>query len=217
MNQANRPWTPMGSTGQYADMTGIIEPDNPFDNLLKGAQVDSLKLNDALKQKKFDMLSGFLRGFGNGSAGGTMSMTPLHNIPGPRYLNAGPVWSQSQIDAQSNQQRGNLLTQAATASRGFGADLASRGFSPNSPFAMFNQQNNLMKANAGAATNETGINWTAAKANSDAKLGAEGINAGIYGDYIKSLASQNSIQADLWSRQQAQQMEMLRAILGGLA
>jgi len=209
-------WTPMGTTGQYVDMMGVVEPqDNTA--LLNKTQSDNIYQDMDLKKKKFDLFSQFLKtGMGGmGSGSGSLNFQ-MPSLPGPNYINAGPVWSQQQINAQSNLQRGNLLTQASNQSRQFSNDLASRGFSPLSPMSMFNEQNNMMRANAGAAANETATNWTAAKGNSDATLAGQGINANLYGDYIKSLSNQNSTRADLQYKQQALQQDLFATLLKGL-
>lgn len=134
------------------------------------------------------------------------------SVPAPSYIGAGPVWSQGQIDAQAGLQRGNLLTQAGNLNQQFNRDLGSRGFSPLSPFGMLNSQNNLMRANAGAAANETSLNFDAAKANSDARLKASSINAQLYGDYARSLADSRNAEMGYMNNQQKMKNEFLMGL-----
>lgn len=172
-----------------------------------------------MKQRKFDIFNNLLGQYGRGGFGGigNASSRPMNSLPAPRYINAGPVWSQGQIDAQSNLQRGNLLTQANNQNRDFMNTMATRGFAPNSPFGMLNSQSNLMRANAGAAANETNLNFNAAKANSDARLDASRTNAGMYGDYIRSLAQQQQANANYNLQSQGQQFDIFRTLLQGFA
>lgn len=173
----------------------------------------------ALQGQKFNIFKDLLGNFNRGGFGGigNASSRPMNSLPAPRYINAGPVWSQGQIDAQSNLQRGNLLTQANNQNRDFMNTMATKGFAPNSPFGMLNSQSNLMRANAGAAANETNLNFNAAKANSDARLDASRTNAGMYGDYIRSLAQQQQANANYNLQSQGQQFDIFRTLLQGFA
>lgn len=205
------PWTAMGDTGQAADIFGLVDPpDIPAYDWMK-EQRDKEQFD--MKKNLFGKLFKSLDGFGSGS--GSFSYTPP-SIPAPNFVSAGPVWSQQQIDAQSNLQRGNLMTQANNQSRDFGLGMASRGFSPFSPFAQFNANNNMMRANAGAASNETNLNFNAAKANSDASLQAAGINAGIYGDYVKALMGQGQMQNEYNLKRMGMQQDLVSQLMRAL-
>lgn len=200
---------------QYTGIGSLIEPDDGTYGLHR-SQRASIDTDTDLKQKKFDLFSQFLKN-GMGGAGGSGAFNfQMPSLPAPNYITAGPVWNQQQINAQSNLQRNNLMTQASNQSRQFSQDLGSRGFSPLSPMAMFNQQNNLMRANAGAASNETSLNFNSAQANSDAMLKGQGINANLYGDYIKSLSNQYSTQGDLAYKSRALQQDLFTSLLKGL-
>lgn len=215
MGPEDAAWTPMGTTGQFAEMMGVVEPDD-HSSFLNLAQGQGLIQDQKMKQQKFDLFSQYLKqGMGGLSGGGSMDVS-MPSLPGPNYINPSAVYNQGQINAMSNLQRGNMLTQASNQSRQFNSDLAGRGFSPLSPMAMFNQQNNLMRANAGAASNETNLNFNAAKANSDAILGGQGINAQLYGDYIKSLSNQYSTNADMTYKNKALQQDLFTSLLKGL-
>jgi len=86
------------------------------------------------------------------------SKQPAFAIPQPGYVGTGGVYNQGQIDAMSNLQRGNLQQQAGTATNNFAASLGARGFSPmGTPLLDFYGQSAMMRANAGAARNETPI------------------------------------------------------------
>lgn len=206
----------MGYGAGYQGIGSLITPDagDYFSNM--NAQENAAQ-DLQMKKKKFDLLSGLFGGGGMMGSGNASASYKPPTIPAPQYLNAGPVWSQSQIDAQSNLQRNNLLTQANNQSRDFSQGMASRGFSPFSPFAMQNQQNNLMHANAGAAANETNLNFNSAQANSDARLKAGSINAGLYGDYTKSLLGQGQFNADYQLRSQSQHQDFIGQLLRSLA
>lgn len=171
-----------------------------------------------MQQQKWDMVRNLFGGLGNGSfgLGFNMNSNPA-SIPAPAYIHAAPVWSQNQINSQANLQRNNLLTQANNSSRDFSQQMASRGFSPFSPFAMMNQQNNLMRANAGAAANETNLNFNSAQANSDAMLKAQGINAGLYGDYTRNLLGSQQSNLDYQLRSRGQQQDFIGMLLRSLA
>lgn len=215
-NAAKSPWTQQGSNGQHMEMTGLIEPDNPFDNNLKAMQANALQQQTAQSQQKFDLLQSFLKGFKPGGAGSLNFSSNSPNLPAPNYLTPSPVYGQSQIDAMSGLQRSNLLGQAANSTRQFTSGLANRGFSPLSPMGNFMGQSNLMKAHAGAASNETNLNFNAAKANSDAQLQAQGINAGLYGNYIGALGQQRNIDAELAMKQLGMQYDTYNTILRGI-
>lgn len=219
---SSSPMSPMGMTGQAVDVMGFFEPPDPREFAqanLYYAQADAAREAQALQKRKFDMFNDMLGKFnrGAGFGSGNASSRPMNSLPAPRYINAGPVWSQGQIDAQSNLQRGNLLTQANNQSRDFMNTMATRGFSPSSPFGLLNSQSNLMRANAGAAANETNLNFNAAKANSDARLDASRTNAGMYGDYIRSLAQQQQANANYNLQSQGQQFDIFRTLLQGFA
>lgn len=197
---------------QYQGVYGAIAPPD----FLKVTQRDALLADTQMKQDKFNLLKGMLGKFDFGGGDGSFSSMPFGNIPAPNYITPGPVWSQQQINAASNLQRGNLLTQAATQNDMFNKDLASRGFSPFSPFGAYQANANIMRANSGAAANETNLNFNSAKANSDAKLQGAGINANLYGDYIKALASQQQMQGDWNLKRMGFNFDILRSLLGGL-
>lgn len=215
-NQAKSPWTPQGSNGQYWDMTGVVEPDNPFDNNLKAAQANQITAQTDLAGKKFDILTNFLKGFKPGGSGGLSLSSNFPALPGPNYISPQPVYSQQQVDNMSGLQRSALLGQAQNQTRQFTQGLASRGFSPLSPLGQYMGQSNLMKANAGAAANETQLNFDAAKANSDARLTAEQVNTGRYGSYIDALSRQRSVDADLALKQLGMQYDIYSTILRGI-
>lgn len=197
---------------QYQGVYGGIAPPDS----LKNAQRDSILADMQLKQDKFGLLKGMLGNFDFGGGDGGFSSSPFGSIPAPNYVHPGPVWTQQQIDASGNLARGNLLTQAASQSQQFNKDLAGRGFSPLSPFGAFNNQSNIMRANSAAAANETNLNFGSAKANSDARLQGEGINANLYGDYVKSLSQQNQMQGDWNLKKMGFNFDILRSLLGGL-
>lgn len=156
--------------------------------------------------------------FGGDSFVGKLYNNPF-TIPAPNYLTPSPVWSQGQIDAQSNLQRANLQQQAAVQSRDFANKMGSRGFSPLSPLSDFMANNNNMKANAAAAANETQLNFGAAQANSDARLKAAQVNAGMWGDWVRNLVEGQKIyQADISSQRDynLQRQNMMLGLLGKL-
>lgn len=215
MRPEDAPWTAMGSTGQYVDMFGLVSPDDNT-GYLNRAKAEQLQSETGLAQQKFDLLRNLFGRLGPSSFNASASFQPSA-IPAPRYISAGPVWTQQQIDAQSGLQRSNLMTQANNQSRDFTQNMARSGFSPMSPFAMMNSQNNMMRANAGAAENETKLNFDAAQANSDARLKAGGINAGIYGDYARALANQNQVAADFALKNAGAQRDWFSTIFRGLA
>ena len=198
---------------QYQGVYGAVAPPD----FLKVAQMESLRQEMGLKQDKFDLLKGFLNSYKPGNMFGTGSMsTSYPSLPTPNYVNAAPVWSQQQIDAQAGLQRAKLLGQAQSASRQFQQGLAGRGFSPLSPIGGFMEQNNLMQAASGAASNETNLNFNAAKANSDARLAAQGINSDLYGKYITALGNQRNTQADLDLKRMGMQYDLFNSILRGI-
>lgn len=191
------------------------------DDWLKQAQMGQMKFNQKLQGQKFDLVKGMLgklfgggmgSGFGSGMTGNPMGMM----APAPRYISASPVYSQGQVDAQSNLQRANLLQQGATQTQQFANQLGSRGFSPLSPLAGMVGNMNEMRARSGAAQNETNLNFQAAQANSDARLKAAGINAGMYGDWAKSLLGFQSMRYDNQFRSQQLQQQLLGQLLGQL-
>lgn len=215
-------WTAMGSPGNITDVYGMVEPDDntAWLNQVKGLQ--TLQQTDQSKQK-FDLFKDFLgkldlggssnsnvqiRG-GSGSAGAP--------VPAPRYASYSPVYSQGQVDAQAGLQRAALLNQAQQNTRNFTQDLGSRGFSPLSPFSMLAGQSNIMRANAGAASNETNLNFQAAGANSDAKAKTDATNAQVYGDYARSVAAQNQLNQQNEQYQASLHQDMLKLMLSGLS
>ncbi len=212
---------PTGTRGSF-NMTSDYSDHNYYTDLGAGAEIgmfyDKLAWDkqqaeqDAYRRnRKLSYAMNLLPDYENDS--GRMNVrTP--NVPMPSYVNAGPVWTQGQIDAQAGLQRGNLLTQAGNQSAQFNRDLASRGFSPLSPFGMLNQQNNIMRANAGAAANETSLNFEAAKANSDAKLKGAQINAQLYGDYARSLADSRNAEMSYLNNRQKMKNEFLMGLFG---
>lgn len=211
----------LGTSGQHQAIGKVIEWD-PLDDAMKSLQVSGARQDQDMKQQKFNMLQRLMKGLpGFGGSGGGNSSFRMNgpNIPAPQYINAGPVWTQNQINMKANQGRNELLNQASQQSTMFTQDLANRGFSPFSPFAGFNQQANMMRANSGAMRNETDLNFNAAKANSDARLQAAGINAGIQGDYMRSLLGQQQLSSEnYWKGQgmQNQQQEALLSMIRGL-
>lgn len=222
------PVTPGGADMPGAQMWGAVEPpDWEKYQVQEGIRREAALWDDPRKEaamgRAFNMMKTLFDDGQQTVERGGRSAFSTPGIPAPRYMNAGPVWSQQQINAQSNLQRGNLLSQANNQSAQFNNQLANRGFSPLSPFGMLNQQSNLMRANAGAAANETNLNWTAAKGNSDAALQAGGINAKLYGDYAQALGNSRNAQMDYDIRKQQlglsrsqQQNQMMLAIMQGL-
>ncbi len=166
------------------------------------------------KQKLLQSMLGRLDFDGGGSISGR---TDRSGIPAPNYLNAGPVWTQGQIDNEAGVQRGNLLQQAATSSQAFGNQMAQRGFSPMSALGGIVNQQNMGRAFAAAAENATHLNFNAAKANSDARLQAGGINAGMYGNYVDAKAKDRATVFDADFRQKQLSQTILQMILGQLA
>lgn len=216
MDPANAPWTPMGGTGMPYDVFGVVEPDD-FSGYLNRAQADAATSNADLARQKFDLFKNF---FGKASGGdlfgsGSSSFRPA-SVPTPNYISAGPIWTQGQINARAGLDRANLIGQANNESRAFSTGMASRGFSPYSPFASFNQQNNLMRAYSGAASNETNLNFNAAKANSDAALQASQINADMYRSYANALGQSNSFNGDFLLKQQGQKQDFITSLLRSL-
>jgi hypothetical protein len=142
------------------------------------------------------------------------SSKPSGMIPRPNYIGTGGVYSQGQVDAMSNLQRGNLQQQAGTATQNFASTLGSRGFSPQgSPLMDFYQQSAMMRANAGAAKNETELNFGAAKANRDAQIAAGGVNANMYGSYADAMSRLADITARGQMQGQSQKFDLLRSLL----
>lgn len=142
------------------------------------------------------------------------SRHPALGVPAPNYIGTGGVYNQGQVDAQSNLQRANLQQQAGTSSQNFAASLGSRGFSPQgSPLADFYSQNAMMRANAGAAANETNLNFNAAKANRDAQIASSGVNANMYGSYTDALSRLADIQMRGQLQGGQQRFDLLRSLL----
>ena len=216
MNPGHSMWSPMGSQAQYYDVGGITEPDDnqAYVNLVQG---NAIRQKTDLEQQKFDLMKGLFGKVSGGDlfGGGSFNMQPA-NVPAPRYISAGPVWSQSQIDARAGLDRSNLITQANNESRAFTGGLASRGFSPFSPFAGFNQQNNLMRAYSGAAANETNLNFNSAKANSDARLQAAQVNADMYRSHANALSQANQLNADFALKRTGQGQDFIGMLLRSL-
>lgn len=207
----------------YQGVYGYIEQDNPYDNALKAGQLESLNQQNSMAKRKFDMLAGLIgkNPFSGGGMGSSNFMSrPANNIPAPNYISAGPIWSQGQINAKAGQTRANLLNAADNQTDTAMRDMSSRGFSPFSPFATGMGQSNLMKAYGSAAQNETDLNFTAAKANSDARLQAAGINAGMYSGYADSLGRQNiansQSQMDAYMRDRGMQLDYFKSLLSTL-
>lgn len=170
-------------------------------------QKDQAAQQNALRQQLFGKINSFSTWTPN-SRPVSFSSVGGFRPPAPKYLSASPIWSQGQIDAQANLQRANLQTQAADSGKRVGEDLVNRGFSPvASPFLNFAQQNALMKANAAAAANETGLNWTAAQANKSAELETGKINAALYGDWLQALLGGYQTQTTAQARQQELAMQ----------
>lgn len=145
------------------------------------------------------------------------SKQPAFAIPQPGYVGTGGVYNQGQIDAMSNLQRGNLQQQAGTATNNFAASLGARGFSPmGTPLLDFYGQSAMMRANAGAARNETQLNFDAAKANRDAQIAAQGVNANMYGSYTDALSRLADVQMRGQTQSQSQKFDLLRMLLGQL-
>jgi hypothetical protein len=143
------------------------------------------------------------------------SRTPTTAIPRPSYIGTGGVYTQGQVDAMSNLQRGNLQQQAGTMTNNFASSLGARGFSPmGSPMLDFYSQAANMRANAGAASNETNLNFNAAKANRDASIAASGVNANLYGSYTDALSRLADIQMRGQMQSQTQKYDLLRSLLG---
>ncbi len=181
-------------------------------------QYDQQDLNNQHANEKFNIwkkLFGDTIGSGGLSGSGNFNYQ-APNIPAPQYVSGGPVWNQSQINNEANLQRNNLMAQANNQSRMFTQGLASRGFSPLSPFAGMNAQNNMMRANAGAAANETNLNFNSAQANSDAKLKAAGINAGMYGDYTRNLLGSAQSQNQFNLQRQGLSNDFIGMLMRGL-
>lgn len=180
------------------------------DNYLLGQK--QLDFQKEQAQKKWDAYRGIL---GNNSGLFDFTRNPAFGIPKPNYVGTGGVYNQGQIDAQSNLQRANLQQQAASNSQNFASTLASRGFSPmGSPLSDFYQQSALMRANAGAAQNETQLNFNAAQANRDAQIKAQGVNAGLYGSYTDALSKLADIQMRGQLQAQGQRFDLLRSLVG---
>jgi len=204
----------MGTTGQFQQVMGVVEPDDnsAYANFTKARAQE--QATDLAKQK-FDLLSGMLKGYKSNFAG-ALSGGPSSNVPAPNYMAYQPVYSQQQINAQAGLQRANLLNQADQQTRQFGQQMASRGFSPMSPYSMLAGQSNIMRANAGAAANETKLNFDAASANSDARIKTGGVNAGLYGSYAGAIGQQNAQQMQWALQTRAQDNDIYKLLLSGL-
>ena len=175
---------------------------------------------DQLGLQRMQIGNSLLGQMASGSGNGMFnySKMPAFGVPAPRYVGTGGVYTQGQIDAQSNLQRAGLQQQAATGNQNFASSLASRGFSPTgSPLLDYYQQAGMMKANAGAAQNETELNFNAAKANRDATISAQGVNANLYGSYTDALSRLADIQMRGQLQGQSQRFDLLRSLLGNVA
>jgi hypothetical protein len=170
--------------------------------------------NNRMRNLGRGFLEKLLRGNGDWSGSGFYNSRPVNQIPRPRYVGEGGVWTQRQIDNQANLQRAQLYGDAARQDRGLAQNMAARGFSPMSPMLGSMQNQNMWRAYQGAAANETGLNFDAAKANRDAQLQAQRINAGIYGDYARALAQQQEIQARNQMQGQSQRYDLITRLLG---
>lgn len=212
----------MGPSGNLFNTSDLTDYRDGYIDLAAGADIgmfyDKAQWDkDRYQQdqyRKNKMLNRLWPEYENMGSGSMKFTSPA--IPAPNYVSAGPVWTQGQIDAQAGLQRGNLVSQATNESQQFNRNLASRGFSPLSPIGMLNQQNNIMRANAAAASNETGLNFDAAKANSDARLRAQQINAGMYGDYSRSIANQRQGEMDFYNKQQQMKNQFLMQLFGAV-
>lgn len=218
MNPGHSMWSPMGSQAQYYDVGGVTEPEDnqAFVNLATGYKIKDD--NDRANQK-FDLFKGLLgnmKGMMDGGGSGYGNYNQGMNIPAPRYASYSPVYSQSQVDAQAGLQRSNLMNQAQQSNRRFTQSLGQRGFSPNSPFGLLNSESSLMRANSGAAQNETNLNFQAAGANSDARIKTAQINSQLQGDYMRAMAQQQQGNSQYNLQRQSQQNDLFKMLLGGL-
>jgi len=203
----------MGYGAGYKGIASLIGPAPTWDLAAQDAQTNAY---DHANQK-FDLFKGLLSKFNQGGLGnGSYSSMPMNSVPAPHYASGGNVYSQSQVNAQAGLQRANLLSQAQQNTRQFTQQLGSRGFSPMSPYAMLAGQSNTMRANAGAASNETNLNMMAAQANADARAKADATNASVYGSYANALGQQNQISSQYNLQKGSQNNDLLRILLSGL-
>lgn len=198
-----------GVAGQFAQRRYQMPDSGIPRNWWMQNERDELDLN---RQRLGNSL---LRSMASGGGQFDYSRKPFGNIPAPSYVPTGGVYNQGQIDAMSNLQRGNLQQQAGTLSNNFASSLGSRGFSPQgSPLMDFYNQSAMMRANAGAAKNETELNFGAAKANRDAQIASQGVNANLYGSYTDALSRLADINMRGQTQQNSQRFDLLRMLLG---
>jgi len=184
-------------------------------------QLQQQGLQTGMMKAKSDFLNKLLGGIGGmmtggGRFGGGFGLNSTFGAPpAPNYVSGGPVYTQGQINAQSNLQRANLQQQGASTAHQLGNQYASQGFSPvASPFVSYAQQNAMLKANSGAAQNETNLNWTAAQANKNAELDAAKVNASLYGDWLNSLMQGQNLGIQEQRTQQDYFLGLLNAARG---
>lgn len=186
-------------------------------------QQQEAELNLAQGRQKFDFLKGILGNINNAlgppgrfGGGGGFGLGAGFGPPAfQSFAPSGPIWNQGQINAQANLQRGNLNQQAGTEARQAQENFANRGFSPvGSPFLNYAQQNAMLKANAAAASNETNLNFNAAKANRDAELEAAKMNAASYGNWLNALMQGQGFQIQEQRTQQDFLTNLLNSVRG---
>lgn len=108
-----------------------------------------------------NFMSGSTSGGGGGAGGG-----------GGGGVNAGPIWSDQQIQQQVNARRAGNDQAMQAQNRGSAQNLAGRGFGANSPLLAAMQQSAANQNLGQNATDEREIRWGAAEGNAAHQLRA---------------------------------------------
>lgn len=127
---------------------------------------------------------------------------------GPQ-INAGGVYSPTQIDQQVNASRAATDAAAASRSRSYANDLTGRGYGGNSPLLMAMQNQLQGQALAQNASSERDIRYQAAGANADQLLKTQQAREGAY--------ASRQTEANQRGQITAQTRNALIAALAGLA
>lgn len=142
---------------------------------------------------------------GSGSAAGGSGYIPVGTQP---KIDAGPIWSDNQINAQVNAQIAANNARTAGQNRRIAQDLGSRGFGSRSPLAMaLTNQGNMANMAANAASDRT-IRWDAASGNAQQLLNSQKAQEAQF-------ASRQAEQLENQKNQLGYKGSLINALMGG--
>lgn len=142
---------------------------------------------------------------GTGSGAGGSGYTPVGTQP---KIDAGPIWSNPQIQQQVSAQIAANNARTAGQNRRIAQDLGSRGFGSRSPLSMaLMNQGNMANMAANAASDRT-IRWDAAQGNASHLLNAQKAQESQF-------AARQAEQLENQKNQLGYKGSLINALMGG--